>query len=102
VPSPYQLLRRTHALRGARSFYNGSGCLGQLVDQRGATTREGLERGGLIVRGALLPTPIQDAAPLKGERPHGGLLRFPLGALLLVIDLGPEGMPDRCRGPLHA
>jgi hypothetical protein len=28
-------------------------------------------------------------------------MRFPLLALLLVIDLGPEGMPDRFGGPLH-
>ena len=26
---------------------------------------------------------------------------FPLLALLLVIDLGPKGMPDRFGGPLH-
>jgi hypothetical protein len=38
---------------------------------------------------------------LKGERPHGGLMRFPLVALLLVIDLCPEGMSDRFGGPLH-
>jgi hypothetical protein len=28
-------------------------------------------------------------------------VRFPLVALLLVIDLGPEGMPDRFRSPFH-
>jgi hypothetical protein len=62
---------------------------------------ECLEIGRLIVRGALLPTPIQDADPFEGERPHGGLMGFPLLALLLVIDLCPEGMPDRFGGPLH-
>ena len=64
-------------------------------------TSKRLEIGGLIVWGALLPTPIQDADPFKGERPHGGLMRFALVALLLVLDLGPEGMSDRFRGPLH-
>jgi hypothetical protein len=49
-----------------------------------------------------LPTPIQDAEPCQGERPYGGLLRCPLLALLLVIDLCPAGRPDRCGGPLHA
>jgi hypothetical protein len=28
-------------------------------------------------------------------------VRFALVALLLVIDLGPKGMPDRCCGPCH-
>ena len=48
-----------------------------------------------------MPTPIQDADPFKGERPHRGLMRFALVALLLVIDLCPEGMPDRFRSPFH-
>jgi len=39
--------------------------------------------------------------PWKGERPHGGLRRLPLLALRLVIALGPAGMAERCRGPLH-
>ena len=39
---------------------------------------------------------------MQGERPHGGLRRFPLLAWRLVIAVGPEGMPDRCGGPLHA
>src|SRR5262245_33140759 len=28
-------------------------------------------------------------------------MRFPLVPLLLLVDLGPEGMPDRLRRPLH-
>jgi hypothetical protein len=39
---------------------------------------------------------------LKGERPHSGLMCFPLLALLLVRDLCPAGMSDRFGGPLHA
>jgi hypothetical protein len=64
-------------------------------------TLAGLERGRRLVRGALWPTPRQAAAPCAGARPHGGLLGFPLLALLRVIALGPAGMPHRCGGPLH-
>ena len=59
-----------------------------------------LEIDGLIVRRALLPTPIEDTDPFERQGPHGGLMGFALVALLLVIDLRPEGMPDRFRRPL--
>jgi hypothetical protein len=49
-----------------------------------------------------LPTPIQDAAPWQGERPHRGLRRFPFVTLLLVRDPRPESRPDRCGGPRDA
>ena len=62
---------------------------------------ERLERGRLIVRGALLPTPRENTNPCERQGPHGGLMGFPLVALLLVIDPCPEGMPDRFRRPLH-
>jgi len=55
---------------------------------------ERLEIGGLIVRSAILPTPIEDTEPCEREGPHGGLMGFPLVALLLGIDLRPERMPD--------
>ena len=67
----------------------------------GATAFERLEIDGFIVRGALLPTPIEDADPFEGQGAHGRLVRLALVALLLVIDLCPEGMPDGFRGPLH-
>jgi hypothetical protein len=62
---------------------------------------ECLERGGLIVRGALLPTAIENADPLECQGPYGGLVCLALVTLLLVIDLCPEGMPDRFRCPFH-
>ena len=62
---------------------------------------ERLEIGRLIVREALLPTAIEDTDPCEGQGSHSRLVRFALVALLLVIDLCPEGMPDRFRGPLH-
>src|SRR5215831_13538634 len=62
---------------------------------------ERLEIGGLIVRGAILPTAIENADPFEGQGAHGCLVCFALVALLLVIDLGPEGMPDRFRRPLY-
>src|SRR5262249_40123814 len=54
-----------------------------------------------IVREALLPTAIEDTDPWEGQGAHSRLMRFALVAWLLVIDLGPEGMPDRFRGPCH-
>ena len=62
---------------------------------------ERLEIGRLVVREALLPTAIEDTDPLEGQGSHSRLVRFALVALLLVIDLCPEGMPDRFRGPFH-
>ena len=66
------------------------------------TAFERLEIHGFIVRRALLPTPIKHAAPCESQGAYGRLVRLALGALLLIIDLGPEGMPRGCRGPLHA
>ena len=62
---------------------------------------ECLERGRLIVWEVILPTAIEEADPCEGQGSHSSLVRFALVALLLRIDLGPEGMPDRCRGPCH-
>jgi hypothetical protein len=62
---------------------------------------ECLEIGRLIVRRALLPTSIQDTDPLERQGTHSGLMRVALVTLLLIIDLGPEGMPNRLCGPLH-
>ena len=62
---------------------------------------ERLEIGRLIVREALLPTAIEDTDPFEGQGSHSNLVRFALVALLLVIDLCPEGMPDRFRCPFH-
>src|SRR5262249_5038032 len=58
-----------------------------------------LEIDGLIVRCALLPASIEDADPFERQCPDGGLMGLALVALLLVVDLRPEGMPDRLRRP---
>jgi len=63
---------------------------------------ERLERGRRIVREALLPTAREDTDPCEGQGAPSRLVRFALVALLLGIDVGPEGMPERCRGPCHA
>jgi hypothetical protein len=55
----------------------------------------------LIIRGAVLPTPREDAEPCDCESPYGRLMRFALSAVRLVVELGPEGLPDRCCCPLH-
>src|SRR5687767_9795914 len=63
---------------------------------------ERLEIHRCILRRALLPTPREAAAPCEGSGPHGGLRCLPLLASRLRIDLGPEGLPRRCRRPRHA
>jgi hypothetical protein len=60
---------------------------------------ERLERDGFLIGGALLPTPREEAAPCEGPGAHGRLVRLALLALLLIRDLGPEGMSDGCRRP---
>ena len=66
-----------------------------------ATAIEGLEIDGFIVRGAILPTPRENTDPFACQGAHSGLMRVALGTLLLIGDLGPEGMPNRLCGPLH-
>src|SRR5262249_7891878 len=58
-----------------------------------------LEIGGLIVRHALLPASIEHADPCERQGPHSGLMGLALVALLLVVHLRPERMPDRLRRP---
>src|SRR5919204_4570513 len=58
-----------------------------------------LEIDGLIVRRAVLPAPRQDADPFERQGPYGGLMGLALVALLRVVPLRPEGMPDRLRRP---
>ena len=72
------------------------------MDQGRTPVVERIEIDGLIVQGTILPTPIEDTDPLACQSAHSGLRRFPLVALLLVINPRPEGMPDRCGGPLAA
>ena len=62
---------------------------------------ERLEREGGIREGALLPTPREEADPFACQGASSGLVGFALVALLLGEDACPEGMPDRCSGPLH-
>src|SRR4029450_3332348 len=58
-----------------------------------------LEIGRLIVRRALLPAPREAADPGERQGPYGGLMGLALVALLLVVHLRPERMPDRLRRP---
>ena len=60
---------------------------------------QGLEIDGCIVRRALLPAPRAEADPFERQRSYGSLMGLALVALLLVVHLGPEGMPDRLRRP---
>src|SRR5207245_11174718 len=45
--------------------------------------------------------PREEAAPFACQGASSGLVGFALVALLLGEDACPEGMPDRCSGPLH-
>ena len=57
---------------------------------------------GFIIRSAILPTSKEDTDPCECEGSHGRLVCLACVALLLIIDLGPEGMPRGFRRPLHA
>jgi hypothetical protein len=54
-----------------------------------------------IIGRAMLPTPKDDTDPCERQCPDGGLMGGALVALLLVVGTCPEGMPNRCSGPLH-
>src|SRR5438132_316253 len=56
---------------------------------------------GCIVWRGRLPTPLEDAEPCEGPGAHGRLVRLACSALLLSIDLCPEGMPCGFRRPLY-
>ena len=71
-----------------------------MVQERCIAALERLEIEGFIVWGALLPAPREDADPFEGQGAHGRLVRLAFVALLLVIDLRPEGMPGGFRRPL--
>jgi len=60
---------------------------------------ERLEIDEFIIRSAILPTSKEDTDPFEGQGPYGGLMGLALVALLLVVHLCPEGMPDRLRRP---
>ena len=62
---------------------------------------ERLEIDRFLIRRALLPTPKEDADPFECQGSYGRLVRLAFVALLLIIDLGPEGMPRGFRRPLH-
>src|SRR6266581_2694905 len=71
----------------------------QVVQEWRVTAFERLEIDGCIIGGALLPTPIEDADPCAGQGAHGRLVCLAFLALLLIIDLCPEGMPGGFRRP---
>src|SRR5437870_9539607 len=72
----------------------------QVVQEWRVAAFERSEIDGFIIWGALLPTPREDADPCEGQGAHGRLVRLAFLALLLIIDLCPEGMPGGFRRPL--
>ena len=71
----------------------------QVVQEWCTTASERLEIHGFIIWRAILPTPIEEANPCEGQGPHSGLMRLALITVLRVIDLCPEGRPDRLSRP---
>src|SRR5215470_14556215 len=61
--------------------------------------RQRLERDGCLGRRAHLPASSEAAAPGACPGPAGGRRGLALAAWLLVVPLGPDGMPDRLRRP---
>src|SRR5262245_6754886 len=95
------ILCLTHALRGvSRFFYSFSGSLRQVVQAWCAAAVERLEIDRFLIRRAILPTPREEANPCACQGPRGRLVCLACIALLLIIDLGPKGMPGGCRRPL--
>jgi hypothetical protein len=76
-------------------FSSSAGALRPVVQEWCATTMERLEIHGCIVWPAILPAVTEDADPCEGQGAYGRLVRLAYGALLLVVDLCPEGVPRR-------
>src|SRR5438128_11133247 len=72
----------------------------QVVQEWRVAAFERSEIDGFIIGGALLPTPIENADPFECQGAHGRLVCLAFLALLLIIDLCPEGMPCGFRSPL--
>src|SRR5262245_21764964 len=72
-----------------------------VVQEWCAAAFECLELHRFIVWCARLPPPIEDAHPFECQGAYGCLVRLALLALLLGVDLSPEGMPCGFSSPLH-
>jgi hypothetical protein len=88
--------RRTHALRGAvKVFHFLSGYICQVVKQGCVAAFERLQRDGFLVRGAPLPTPLEEAEPLERYSPYGGLVclacRSTLLSRMALVQSTPKG-----------
>jgi hypothetical protein len=62
---------------------------------------QGVEVGGLVVRGSGLPAPVQDPDPLERQGSDGSLVRTAPRTLLPIVGAGPERPVDRLCRPLH-
>jgi hypothetical protein len=69
-------------------------------EKRGVAFLEGREVAGFVVRGLVEPASVEDADPLEGERPDGGVVGGALGFVGVVECAGPEGARDGLAGPL--
>src|SRR6202051_2518900 len=73
----------------------------EVPDEWRTALPQGVEVGGLVVRGSGLPAPVHDPDPLERQGPHGNLVRTTLRALLPVVGAGPERLVDRLARPFH-
>ena len=60
-----------------------------------------MEIGGLIVRGSILPTPIEDAEPFESKRTQDGMVFFARAFLASIVGFGPIAIDDRLPRPFH-
>ena len=59
-----------------------------------------MERGGLIIGAAILPTPREEADPCAREGPHSGLMGCPLVTLLLSNRHAPSRRAGSMQPPM--
>ncbi len=49
----------------------------------------------IVVKGAVLPEPEDDADPFKGQSAHGSVMRFSSAQEVLIIGFGPSAVRNR-------
>src|SRR6476619_6679747 len=72
----------------------GSNGSSQVFEQRGAALFECIQVLRLVVRDTILPTAKEDANPVEGQGPNGGVMSLSAGSPQLVVGLGPSGSPQ--------
>src|ERR1043166_6522930 len=72
----------------------------QFGPDRSATVDERAAIARLVIGGAVLPAPPDDAEPLEGQGSHRGVMPLPPPALQRVVAARPPRIPDGVVGEL--